>query len=234
MSTQFLYSGQIFFGGLKQTTKPVQQSLRNNFASRFSKSDATSIRALLGLWKSISAAATLPTSQLIPIAQCRSGFGSAAQGRRRRTRPSLAVTTTGKVMNCQEPIAAMTAQGRLTGLGGLAAHATLYSLILRELKATGAEHGSARSMSGNSRPTKPRSRLANGSPTRPLLPAVSRWRAVGQYRLKRHDVRRRGRSWGRPAGSWQHAPPPRGAAWTAVRPGWPTHESGSDPSRLAI
>jgi short subunit dehydrogenase-like uncharacterized protein len=44
---------------------------------------------------------------------------------------------TGKAMNCQELIAAMTEQGLWTSPGGLTPHATLYSAILRELKAKG-------------------------------------------------------------------------------------------------
>jgi hypothetical protein len=54
----------------------------------------------------------------------RSWLGGPNLGHGRRTRPSLALITTGNVMNCQELIAA---------------HATLYSAILRELKAMGAE-----------------------------------------------------------------------------------------------
>jgi hypothetical protein len=46
---------------------------------------------------------------------------------------------TGKAMNCQELIAAMTEKGLWTSPGGLTPAATLYSAILRELKAKGAE-----------------------------------------------------------------------------------------------
>jgi short subunit dehydrogenase-like uncharacterized protein len=46
---------------------------------------------------------------------------------------------TGKAMNCQELIAAMTEKGLWTSPGGLTPHATLYSAILRELKAKGGE-----------------------------------------------------------------------------------------------
>jgi hypothetical protein len=45
----------------------------------------------------------------------------------------------GKAMNCQELIAAMTENGLWTSPGGLTPHATLYSAILRELKAKGGE-----------------------------------------------------------------------------------------------
>jgi short subunit dehydrogenase-like uncharacterized protein len=45
----------------------------------------------------------------------------------------------GKAMNTQELIAAMTEKGLWTSPGGLTPHATLYSAILRELKAKGAE-----------------------------------------------------------------------------------------------
>jgi hypothetical protein len=44
-----------------------------------------------------------------------------------------------KGMTCQELIAAMTEKGLWTSPGGLTPHATLYSAILRELKATGGE-----------------------------------------------------------------------------------------------
>jgi short subunit dehydrogenase-like uncharacterized protein len=46
---------------------------------------------------------------------------------------------TGKAMNCQELIAAMTEKGLWTSPGGLTPHATLYSAILRELKAKGGD-----------------------------------------------------------------------------------------------
>jgi hypothetical protein len=46
---------------------------------------------------------------------------------------------TGKAMNTQELIAAMTEKGLWTSPGGLTPHATLYSAILRELKAKGGE-----------------------------------------------------------------------------------------------
>jgi short subunit dehydrogenase-like uncharacterized protein len=46
---------------------------------------------------------------------------------------------TGKAMNCQELIAAMTEKGLWTSPGGLTPAATLYSAILRELKAKGGE-----------------------------------------------------------------------------------------------
>jgi hypothetical protein len=45
----------------------------------------------------------------------------------------------GKAMNTQELIAAMTEKGLWTSPGGLTPHATLYSVILRELKAKGGE-----------------------------------------------------------------------------------------------
>jgi hypothetical protein len=45
----------------------------------------------------------------------------------------------GKAMNCQELIAAMTEKGLWTSPGGLTPAATLYSAILRELKAKGGE-----------------------------------------------------------------------------------------------
>jgi short subunit dehydrogenase-like uncharacterized protein len=45
----------------------------------------------------------------------------------------------GKAMNCQELIASMTEKGLWTSPGGLTPHATLYSAILRELKAKGGE-----------------------------------------------------------------------------------------------
>jgi hypothetical protein len=46
---------------------------------------------------------------------------------------------TGKAMNTQELIGAMTEKGLWTSPGGLTPHATLYSAILRELKANGGE-----------------------------------------------------------------------------------------------
>jgi hypothetical protein len=46
---------------------------------------------------------------------------------------------TGKAMNCQELIAAMTGKGLWTSPGGLTPAATLYSAILREVKAKGGE-----------------------------------------------------------------------------------------------
>ena len=46
---------------------------------------------------------------------------------------------TGKAMNTQELIAAMTEKALWTSPGGLTPHATLYSAILRELKAKGGE-----------------------------------------------------------------------------------------------
>jgi hypothetical protein len=46
---------------------------------------------------------------------------------------------TGAAMNCQELIAAMTEKGLWTSPGGLTPAATLYSAILRELKAKGGE-----------------------------------------------------------------------------------------------
>jgi short subunit dehydrogenase-like uncharacterized protein len=46
---------------------------------------------------------------------------------------------TGNAMNCQELIAAMTEKGLWISPGGLTPHATLYSAILRELKAKGGE-----------------------------------------------------------------------------------------------
>jgi hypothetical protein len=46
---------------------------------------------------------------------------------------------TGKAMNCQELITSMTEKGYWTSPGGLTPHATLYSAILRELKAKGSE-----------------------------------------------------------------------------------------------
>jgi hypothetical protein len=46
---------------------------------------------------------------------------------------------TGKSMNCQELIAAMTEKALWTSPGGLTPHATLYSAIIRELKAKGSE-----------------------------------------------------------------------------------------------
>jgi hypothetical protein len=45
----------------------------------------------------------------------------------------------GKAMNCQELIAAMTAKGLWTSPGGLTPAATLYSAILREVKVKGGE-----------------------------------------------------------------------------------------------
>jgi hypothetical protein len=45
----------------------------------------------------------------------------------------------GKAMNCQELIAAMTEKNLWSSPGGLTPHATLYSAILRELKAKGSE-----------------------------------------------------------------------------------------------
>jgi hypothetical protein len=42
-------------------------------------------------------------------------------------------------MNCQELITAMAEKGLWTSPGGLTPHATLYSAILRELKAKGGE-----------------------------------------------------------------------------------------------
>jgi hypothetical protein len=46
---------------------------------------------------------------------------------------------TGKALNCQELIAAMTEKGLWTSPGGLTPAATLYSAILRELKAKGGQ-----------------------------------------------------------------------------------------------
>jgi hypothetical protein len=46
---------------------------------------------------------------------------------------------TGQPMNCQELIKVMADKGYWTSPGGLTPHATLYSAILRELKAKGAE-----------------------------------------------------------------------------------------------
>ena len=46
---------------------------------------------------------------------------------------------TGQAMNCQEMITAMAEKGYWKSPGGLTPHATLYSAILRELKAKGAE-----------------------------------------------------------------------------------------------
>jgi short subunit dehydrogenase-like uncharacterized protein len=46
---------------------------------------------------------------------------------------------TDKAMNCQELIATMMEKGLWTSPGGLTPHATLYSAILRELKAKGGE-----------------------------------------------------------------------------------------------
>jgi hypothetical protein len=46
---------------------------------------------------------------------------------------------TGQAMNCQEMIKAMSEKGYWKSPGGLTPHATLYSAILRELKAKGAE-----------------------------------------------------------------------------------------------
>jgi short subunit dehydrogenase-like uncharacterized protein len=46
---------------------------------------------------------------------------------------------TGKALNCQELIAAMTEKGLWTSPGGLTPQATLYSAILRELKDKGGE-----------------------------------------------------------------------------------------------
>ena len=45
----------------------------------------------------------------------------------------------GQEMNCQEMIKAMSEKGYWKSPGGLTPHATLYSAILRELKAKGAE-----------------------------------------------------------------------------------------------
>ena len=45
----------------------------------------------------------------------------------------------GQAMNCQEMIKAMGDKGYWKSPGGLTPHATLYSAILRELKAKGAE-----------------------------------------------------------------------------------------------
>jgi HB1, ASXL, restriction endonuclease HTH domain len=46
---------------------------------------------------------------------------------------------TGQPMNCQEMIEAMAKKGLWTSPGGKTPHATLYSAILRELKAKGKE-----------------------------------------------------------------------------------------------
>src|SRR5262245_49230455 len=46
---------------------------------------------------------------------------------------------TGQPMNCQEMIEAMAKKGLWTSPGGQTPHATLYSAILRELKAKGKE-----------------------------------------------------------------------------------------------
>jgi hypothetical protein len=46
---------------------------------------------------------------------------------------------TGQAMNCQDMIKAMSEKGYWKSPGGLTPHATLYSAILRELKAKGAE-----------------------------------------------------------------------------------------------
>jgi hypothetical protein len=46
---------------------------------------------------------------------------------------------TGKAMNCKELIATMTETGLWTSPGGLTPQATLYSAIIRELKANGAD-----------------------------------------------------------------------------------------------
>ena len=46
---------------------------------------------------------------------------------------------TGEPMNCQEMIEAMAKKGLWTSPGGKTPHATLYSAILRELKAKGKE-----------------------------------------------------------------------------------------------
>ena len=49
------------------------------------------------------------------------------------------LTETGEPMNCQEMIDAMAKKGYWTSPGGKTPHATLYSAMLRELKAKGKE-----------------------------------------------------------------------------------------------